>query len=92
MSLQFEWNEQKAERNAIKHGVSFEEAKTVFVDIGSITIDDLEHSIDEDRYIDIGISDRGRLLAVVYTERGGFIRIISSRCVTNREIRIYEQS
>jgi uncharacterized protein len=92
MSLQFEWDEQKADLNAIKHGVSFEEAKTVFVDLGSITIDDLEHSIDEDRYIEIGISNRGRLLVVVYTERGDFIRIISSRCATNREIRIYEQS
>jgi uncharacterized protein len=92
MSLQFEWDEQKADLNATKHGVSFTEAKTVFADLGSITIDDLEHSIDEDRYIEIGISDRGRLLVVVYTECGGFIRIISSRCATNREIRIYEQS
>ncbi|WP_373540878.1 BrnT family toxin [Chamaesiphon sp.] len=91
MSLQFEWDEQKAELNAIKHGVSFEEFKTVFVDLCSITIDDLEHSIEENRYIDIGISDRGRLLVVVYTERGDSIRIISSRCATNREIRIYEQ-
>jgi uncharacterized protein len=92
MSLQFEWDEQKADRNVIKHGVDFAEAKTVFADINSITIDDLEHSIEEDRYIDIGISDRGRLLVVVYTERGNSIRIISSRCATNREIRIYEQS
>ena len=92
MSLKFEWDDQKADRNAIKHGVSFEEAKTVFADIGSITLDDLEHSIKEERYIDIGISDIGRLLVVVYTERGDFIRIISSRCATNREIRIYEQS
>jgi uncharacterized protein len=91
MSLQFEWGEQKADLNATKHGVSFEEAKTVFADLGSITIDDSEHSIEEDRYIDIGISDRGRLLVVVYTERGNFIRIISSRCATNQEIRIYEQ-
>ena len=92
MSLQFEWDEQKAELNEIKHGVNFEEAKTVFADFGSITIDDLEHSIEEDRYIDIGISDRGRLLVVIYTERGDRIRIISSRCATNQEIRIYEQS
>jgi uncharacterized DUF497 family protein len=91
MSLQFEWDELKADRNAIKHGVSFEEAKTVFADSNSVTIGDLEHSIDEDRYIDIGISDRDRLLVVVYTERGDSIRIISSRCATNREIRIYEQ-
>jgi uncharacterized protein len=91
MSLQFEWDEQKADRNAIKHGVSFEEAKTVFADSNSVTIADLEHSIDEDRYIDIGISDRDRLLVVVYTERGDSIRIISSRCATNREIRIYDR-
>jgi uncharacterized protein len=91
MSLQFEWDEQKADRNAIKHGVSFEEAKTVFADSNSVTIADLEHSIDEDRYIDIGISNLGRLLVVVYTERDNYIRIISSRCATNREIGIYEQ-
>ena len=92
MSLQFEWDEQKADRNEIKHGVNFAEAKTVFADLNSITIDDFEHSIEEDRYIDIGISDRGRLLVVIYTERGDSIRIISSRCATNQEIRIYEQS
>jgi uncharacterized protein len=91
MSLQFEWDEQTADLNATKHGVSFEEAKTVFADLRSIAIDDLEHSIEEDRYIDIGRSGRGRLLVVVYTERGDRIRIISSRCATNREIRIYEQ-
>jgi uncharacterized protein len=91
MSLKFEWDELKADRNAIKHGVSFEEAKTVFADSNSVTIADLEHSIDEDRYIDIGISNLGRLLVVVYTERDNYIRIISSRCATNREIRIYEQ-
>jgi uncharacterized protein len=65
MSLQFEWDEQKADRNAIKHGVYFDEAKTVFADTNSVTIADLEHSIDEDRYIDIGISNRDRLLVVV---------------------------
>ena len=92
MSLQFEWDEQKAELNAIKHGVYFTEAKTVFADPNSMTIADLEHSIEEDRYIDIGISERDRLLVVVYTERGNLIRIISSRRATNREIRIYEQS
>ena len=92
MSLQFEWDEQKAELNAIKHGVNFAEAKTVFAAPNSMTIADLEHSIEEDRYIDIGISERGRLLVVVYTERGNLIRIISSRRATNREIRIYEQS
>ena len=63
-----------------------------FADPNSMTIADLEHSIEEDRYIDIGISERDRLLVVVYTERGNLIRIISSRRATNREIRIYEQS
>jgi uncharacterized protein len=92
MSLQFEWDEQKADLNTIKHEISFEEAKTVFTDLGSITIDDLEHSIEEDRYIDIGISDLGRLLVVVYTERGDSIRIISSRCATNREIKFMSKA
>ena len=65
--------------------------KLVFNDPLSITIADPDHSIDEDRYIDIGMSFQRRLLVVVYTERGQNIRLISSRKATKREQRIYEQ-
>jgi uncharacterized DUF497 family protein len=91
MVLTFEWDEEKAAKNLKNHRISFEEAKTVFNDPLSITVADPDHSIDEDRYIDIGISSQGRLLVVVYTERGQNIRLISSRKATKREQRAYEQ-
>ncbi len=87
----FEWNEEKALTNITKHGVSFEEASTVLSDDHSITIYDEAHSIDEDRYIDIGLSISNRLLVVVYTERTDHIRIISARQATGAERRLYEQ-
>ncbi|NET55521.1 MAG: BrnT family toxin [Symploca sp. SIO2E6] len=91
MALQFEWDTNKATVNYQKHGISFDEAKTVFNDPFSITIADSEHSLDEDRYIDIGLSARGKVLVVVYTERKSIIRIISCRSATARERRTYEQ-
>ena len=91
MALTFEWDEEKAARNLNKHRISFEEAKTVFNDPLSITVADPDHSIDEDRYIDIGLSSQGRLLVVMYTEQGQNIRLISSRKATKREQRVYEQ-
>ena len=89
--MQFEWDAEKAARNELKHGVSFDEAKTVFRDTQSVTIADPLHSIREDRYVDIGYSERGRLLVVSYTERATWIRIISSRKATNAERAIYEK-
>ena len=65
MQSSFEWDEQKAQENLKKHKVGFDEAKTVFTDAFSITIPDPEHSLDEPRYIDIGTSDRNRVLVVV---------------------------
>ena len=91
MALTFEWDEEKAVKNLKNHRISFEEAKTVFNDPLSITVADPDHSIDEDRYIDIGMSSQGHLLVVVYTERGQNIRLISSRRATKREQRAYEQ-
>ena len=91
MALTFEWHAEKARENLRKHNVSFEEAKTVFDDPFSVTIADPEHSTDEDRYIDIGLSVKGQMLVVVYTERGSNIRIISCRKATNAEWRTYEQ-
>lgn len=89
--MQFEWDADKAAGNARKHGIRFDEAKTVFADRQSITISDPMHSIEEDRYIDIGYSERGRLLVVVYIERNARIRIISCRKATNTERILYER-
>ena len=89
--MYFEWDAEKALRNEQKHGVGFNEARSVFQDADSITIPDPAHSADEDRFIDIGYSDRGRMLVVMYTERAGHIRIISSRKATAAESKAYEQ-
>jgi len=91
VELNFEWDEDKAGENYRKHRVSFEEGVTVFGDPFSITIKDPHHSAHEQRYIDIGISEQGRVLVVSYTERGGSIRIISCRRSTRSERRRYEE-
>lgn len=88
----FEWDEEKARLNRNKHQVSFDEATTVFADQSSTTIADPDHSKTEQRYIIIGISNRGRMLVIVYTERRGKIRIISCRKATATERRQYEES
>ena len=71
--------------------VSFDEAKTVFNDPFSVTIDDPDHSSDEHRYIDIGLSSKERLIVVSYCERGEILRIISSRKAKKKEQRSYEE-
>ncbi len=91
MTLTFEWDDPKSTRNLEKHGVSFEEAKTVFNDPFSVTISDPEHSDDEDRYLDIGISSKGRVLVVWYTERRDNIRIIGCRVADPSERKEYEK-
>ncbi len=92
MELGFEWHQEKAKENLKKHGISFDEAKTIFNDPFSITITDPEHSLAEERYIDIGLSLRGQLLVAVYTEGQSKIRIISCRQATKAEQKVYEQS
>lgn len=87
----FEWNDNKAHTNLKKHGVSFNEAVSVFLDPLSITVADLEHSEAEYRFLDIGLSDQGRLLVVSYTERASRIRIISSRPALPAERKAYEK-
>ena len=89
MAIQFEWDPHKAARNLDKHKVSFDEAKTVFRDRMLISLVDEEHSIDEERYITIGMSARGRLLLVAPTVRGGQVRIISARKATRKEEHFY---
>lgn len=91
MGLSFEWDEEKAKANLRKHGMSFDEATTVFIDPFSITIPDPHHSMDEQRYVDIGSSEKGHVLVVVYTERGASIRIISCRKATPSECKRYEE-
>ena len=88
--LEFEWDENKAKINNTKHSVSFEEASTVFNDSFAKFDYDLDHSIDEDRYVLIGHSYKNRLLFVSFTEKGNKIRIISSRLATNMERNQYE--
>ena len=85
MKPNFEWDEEKAKANLTIHKVSFDEGTTLFNDPFSITIPDPDHSIDEERYIDIGTSDKGRVLVVSYTERGTNVRIISRRKATPTE-------
>jgi len=92
MALTFEWDDAKDLANRKKHGIGFDEAKTVFGDPLSITIDDEAHSHDEERFIDIGMSARGRLIVVCYTEREPNIRIISCRKATKTERKAYEQT
>lgn len=89
--MQFEWDESKAERNQSKHGVSFEEAKTVFYDPLYVDFYDPDHAEDEERYLIVGESSRGRVLIVSYTERGNSTRLISAREVTRAEREAYEE-
>jgi len=91
MPLTFEWDERKARSNLGKHGVSFEEAATIFGDRLSLTIPDPEHSLMEERYITMGKALTGKLLVVVHTDRGDNIRIISARRASRRERRFYEE-
>ena len=83
--MHFEWDPKKAERNRKKHGVSFEEAVTVFYDPFAATFDDPDHSVAERRYITIGFSIRNRLLVVSHAERDQALRIISARRATAHE-------
>ncbi len=90
--LLFKWDLKKAKTNLEKHGVSFEEASTVFKDPLSLTIDDPLHSSDEERLVLIGMSYNNRMLVVVHTERGDNIRIISARKTTKKERNYYESN
>ncbi len=89
--IRFEWDEHKNEINRTKHGVSFEEAKTVFYDENALIIDDPEHSAEEERFIILGMSSRANLLIVChcYREADSVIRIISARKATKNETNAY---
>ncbi len=91
MLNKFEWDFQKAEINLKKHGISFEEAASVFFDDFSRIKGDPDHSIDEDRFIILGNSNKNRLLTISFTDRNNKIRIINARKSTNNERKQYEE-
>jgi len=90
-SLEFEWDSRKDASNLRKHGVSFEEAASVFNDLLAAVYEDPDHSVREQRYLTIGTSNRGRLLHIAYADRGERIRIINARKVTKTERDLYEK-
>ncbi len=89
--MQFEWDSAKAAENLSKHGVSVEEAATIFRDALSATGPDPDHSVGEERFVTFGVSTSGRLLIVGHTEHGDIIRIITARLATSGERKIYEE-
>lgn len=93
MKYSFEWDDDKNEENADKHGIWFEEAKTIWADPYAQEAFDPDHSEDEDRYVRMGVSSLQKTLLVVFCEReeGHKIRIISARPATARERKQYEE-
>lgn len=89
--IKFEWDSAKAAANREKHGISFEEARSVFHDEDAVQFFDDEHSGDEERFLMLGMSMHGRLLLVCHCERGAgdVVRIISARKATRRESAFY---
>ena len=86
----FELDSEKARTNLADHKITFDEAKSVFIDPLAVSGHDPDHSYDESRYMMMGASSSGHLLAVVFTYRSDKIRLISARKVTKRERKIYE--
>lgn len=92
MDLQFEWDARKAATNLKKHGVTFDEAVSVFADPLARIFDDPDHSLDESREIIIGYSTKPRLLVVGFTERSGRVRLIHVRRATKLERKRHEEN
>ncbi len=91
MYMEFEWDPNKDAKNIKKHGVSFTEAATVFGDPLSTTFPDPDHSIQENRFIIVGLSNTGKLIVIAHTYRNNRVRIISARGTTRRERKFYEE-
>jgi uncharacterized DUF497 family protein len=89
--VKLDWDTKKAAANLRKHGVSFQEAGTVFGDPIALTFDDPDHSVGERRLITFGVARTSRFLIVCHTEEAGATRIISAREMNKREKRIYEE-
>lgn len=92
MGFDVEWDAEKAKLNQSKHGVSFDEARTVLSDPLSVIVPDPDHSEREQRMLMFGRAQTGRYLVVSLTERGEGIRLISARAMTTRERKNYERS
>lgn len=88
--MRFEWDPEKAAANLARHGVSFEEASTVFGDALATTIPDHDHSMGEERWLTTGRSDHDRVLIVWHTDREDAVRVIGARQATPNERRTYE--
>lgn len=91
MGYIFEWDPMKAEANVRKHGVTFDEASTVFGDPLNLLMTDPDHSLDEERFVLLGMSNRRKLLVVAFAERPPRTRLISARPATRHERRRYEE-
>jgi uncharacterized DUF497 family protein len=91
--IRFDWDEKKNRSNRKKHGVWFEEALQVFDDLSALRYYDQDHSVEEDRFLMLGMSASNRTLVVVFCERESpsLIRIISARKATKKELRAYEE-
>jgi uncharacterized protein len=89
--MQFEWDENKAESNWLKHNITFEEAVTVFADPYLLFTEDSQHSEQEERQWAMGEAENGLMLVIVFTMRGEQIRIISARKATKTERKRYEE-
>ena len=89
--MDFEWDKAKAILNLKRHGVSFQEAATVFGDPLALTFNDPDHSVGEHRLITFGVTRAGKCVVVSHTELKSSMRIISARLVTKQEKKIYEE-
>jgi uncharacterized DUF497 family protein len=89
--MRFEWEPEKDQQNRAEHGVSFDEASSVFGDPFTTTIDDPDHSSDEHRFLTTGYSNQQRLIIVAHTDRDERVRLISAREVTAAERHVYEE-
>ena len=92
--ISFEWDKRKNALNKLKHGISFEEAQTVFYDYNAILFDDPDHSQEEERFLILGISAKEHLCIVSHCYRGNdnIIRLISARKATRSEQAVYTES
>jgi hypothetical protein len=89
--VNYEWDARKAKTNFRKHGVSFEEAATVFLDPLAITFPDPDHSVEEDREITVGLTTKNRVVFMSHCLRGDRTRIVSARKTTRKERKQYEE-
>ena len=91
MGYEFEWDPAKERTNRRKHGVSFDEATSIFADPFSLNMSDPSHSVAEERFLVLGRSAKARLLLVAYAERGFRTRLISARTASPAERRLYDE-